>query len=35
MSELNAFLDIQDKRLISFYDNENFDGLIRSTKNKN
>ena len=31
MLELNAFLDIVDKRYISQYKNEEFDQIIRST----
>jgi hypothetical protein len=31
MSELIAILDIEDKRLLSLYENDNFDKIIRST----
>ena len=31
MSGLIAILDIEDKRLLSLYENENFDKIIRST----
>ena len=31
MSELIATLDIEDNRLLSLYENENFDKVIRST----
>ena len=31
MSELLATLDIEDNRLLSLYENENFDSIIRST----
>ena len=34
MSELNAILKIEDKRLLSLYENENFDQIIRSTTKK-
>ena len=31
MLELDAILDIEDKRFISLYENEEFDQIIRST----
>ena len=31
MPELFATLDIEDNRLLSLYENENFDNIIRST----
>ena len=34
MSVLNAILNIEDKRLLSLYENENFDQIIRSTTKK-
>ena len=34
MLELNAILDIVDKRFISLYKNEDFDQIIRSTTKK-
>ena len=34
MSGLIATLDIEDKRLLSHYKNENFDKIIRSTTRK-
>ena len=35
MSELNAILNIEDKRPLSLYENENFDQLIQSTTKLN
>ena len=34
MSGLIATLDIEDKRLLSHFENENFDKIIRSTTRK-
>ena len=34
MLELNAMLGIVDKRFISFYEDEDFDQIIRSTTKK-
>ena len=34
MSELNVILEIEDKRLLSLYENEDFDQIIRSTTKK-
>ena len=34
MSGLIATLDIEDKRLLSHYENENFDKIMRSTTRK-